>query len=143
MTESRSGERGASKPHRATTQIQNWPITLLEQEISQLSSLCVVDKGCFEDDPLCLSASRLQCICSFLHIHHFVLLHMSAASSYKCPAISRLLKCRGCAHCVPTPGDHHSCNYQPRKCIYIHPTGSLASRSVGVLGNSSWKACPT
>lgn len=48
--------------YRATTWIQNWPVTPLEQESLRLSSPCVADKGCFEDDPLCFSASHLQCV---------------------------------------------------------------------------------
>lgn len=37
-----------------------------------MSSLCVVDKGCVEDDLLQLSASHLQCvIVPFKNIHHF------------------------------------------------------------------------
>lgn len=37
-------------------------LTPLKQGTLPLSSLCVVDKGCFEDDLLQLSASRLQCV---------------------------------------------------------------------------------
>ena len=125
MTDSRSREWGAFKTYKVTTDSKLANNSTGAGELAVASQLHIFSV-CF----------------SFSHIHHFVLLHMSPKSSYRCPAISPLLKCRGHAHCVTTPGVHSSCNCQHRKWICTLQE-AWQIRSVGVLGNSNWKVCPT
>lgn len=113
----RSREWGASKPHRATIQIPNWPITPLKLETLQL---CCWQGAFWRWPSLPLSFMSLVCVCLFLCT--CTILPSCICHPNLCVSVVQLpplLKCRGCVPRVMTPRVHSSSDCQHRKCTYI------------------------